>query len=440
MPPLRVERFNDHGRHPNRFISFIKEDRRVTTKDEQTRAVGILNRVAAIVYPIMKENGLQITTLEEHPFNDSYAGINYDAGDCIGLVLRTAHGGWVPETFVLSVLLHELSHCTNMHHAGPFWKTLGVYRIRMAQLRESGYTGEGFWRKGILLGSGDTTSLASVQSELPKAICGGAFKGSRFPRRRKKRAPGERAQKAVKTGHQLGGDIEIRKRLDGGKSKATPRVVKSKRGQELRATAAELRFSAQLTQQFPDKKEEESDSDELDSDAVPQWKYEDEDEGTQKLLHDEIKEEMQILKQSKLNFTPVSKGVRAEDSAATTPTLEEVVKQEPEVIELFDSSEELDTPSEVDDARREQDAVPFMQDPLSSLARSIDGEFCAPDSTICQICTFASPPSAVFCGGCGTLRKADQGAWICQSIDCTAVNYRNHRDSLICSLCGCRRS
>jgi hypothetical protein len=294
MPlPLRVERFNDHGRHPNKLISFIKQ-RQDRPPADQKRALDTLNRVAAFVYPIMKANGLQVTSLEEHDFNGEYAGINYNAGECIGLVLRTKTNAWMPESFVLSVMLHELTHCTNMHHAKPFWVQLQKYQAESAKLKSKGYTGEGFWSQGKVLGSEQLQGLgvADIQGDMPRTVCGGSRRRRVF---RRKTASGsrKRGKQFGEGGAKLGGDQEVRKILDGGKSKATPRVVNSKRGKELRASAAELRFSQQVTRSVEEiikgekTEDTESCSDEEITEISP-YKMEDEDEEDKKLLEQEM--------------------------------------------------------------------------------------------------------------------------------------------------------
>ena len=366
MPPLRIERFNDNGRHPNKFIAFIKEHPRSSPSDK-TRALGILNRVAAIVYPIMKDNGLQVTTLEEHPFNDSYAGINYNAGECIGLVLRTRNGGWTPESFVVSVMLHELSHITNMHHAAPFWRTLAQYRARMTELRQRGYTGEGFYSRGQTTGGQQEEEIQP--EELPRHICGGAT-------RRVRRSRTGRPQKKLKTGVKLGGDLELRKRLDGGKSKATPRIVNSKRGQELRASAAELRFSAQVSQEF----------------EYDEFK-DDEDDATRERLSDETKE----LKQSLLPYKPIKEEKRDMTNSDEIPVKEEIV--------ISDTEDEMPGNGQ------------------------IDGE-----NTIgveCSVCTLRNETN--ICAGCGNLLSAREMGWKCRNCP---EDYRNPPDSTTCALCG----
>lgn len=420
MPPLRVERFNDNGRHPNKLISFIKQDPK-TSAEEQRRALNILNRVAAIVYPIMKDNGLQVTSLEEHAYNDQWAGMNWNAGECIQLVLRTAGGGWTPENFVVSVMLHELSHCTNMNHARPFWKTLGTYRTHMDQLRQKGYTGEGFWSKGRQVGTGETDSNASVDpNDLPRTICGGASQGRRF-RKKRRRQP---TSKKIKPGEALGGDLELRKRLDGGKSKATPRVVKSKRGKELRASAAELRFSAQLAEQYKTEEQDESlegSGDDLEEvENKPNWKYEDEDETTQKLLNQELSQ----LRQTTLPFKPVAESSSGPHVKAESPVS---IK---EVLEIHSDTSD-DSTQDISD--HEPDIMPGNG--------TVDGESRISDGITCPVCTLQSVRTADICDGCETLLHPSIGGesgWRCDSTDC-ATGYINHPDRGTCGLCSRKR-
>ena len=117
---MPAQRFNDHGLHPNPHISFISPIKTQSSENKE-RALGILRRVAAMVNPVMKSHGLAVTALDEFPFNDSFAGRNWNAGESVELVLRTRKGGWVNERFVLAVMLHELAHIKHMNHAAPFW-------------------------------------------------------------------------------------------------------------------------------------------------------------------------------------------------------------------------------------------------------------------------------------------------------------------------------
>lgn len=315
--PYRVERFNDHGRHPNKLISFIKEERRDRSTAEQAQALSVLNRVAAIVYPIMKANGLQVTTLEEHPYNLGYLGINYNAGECIGLVLRTKYGSWIPENLVLQTMLHELSHCTNMHHKSSFWQTLRNYRAGMQRLQLEGYTGEGFWGKGIVLGTGEDSTTPIDSQDMPKSICGGALNGSRFRRSRGQQNSSMSRTKKVKLGQVLGGDLEVRRKLEGRSTRATPKVANSARGRLLRAAAAEARLSAAAEQRSGIQEVNSMHADVEESDDIeecfPKWKIEDEDEATQDLLRNEMKNEMKVLKQAKLPFKPLEMQYKSKD-------------------------------------------------------------------------------------------------------------------------------
>ena len=147
-------------------------------------------------------------------------------------------GEWLPEVFVLSVLLHELSHCTNMHHGRSFWSTLALYKTHMQELISKRYTGEGFWSRGRSLHGSESQS--NIYDVLPLQICGGTYRRSR------------RAKKQIKTrirsipkrfdgsgeGIKIGSDLERRLKVNGKITKGKPRVTQSKRGNELRLNAA----------------------------------------------------------------------------------------------------------------------------------------------------------------------------------------------------------
>ncbi|BFZ58357.1 hypothetical protein PYCC9005_005419 [Savitreella phatthalungensis] len=431
MPaPLRVQRFNDHGRHPNPLIGFIKTHAGVHAGERggEARARAVLDRVAAIVYPVMKANGLQVTTLEEQPFNDSWAGCNWNAGECISLVLTTKSGRNVPERFVLAVMLHELAHCTNMHHGKTFWQTLAKYRAHMAELQSKGYTGEGFWRKGKVLGSGDGDSLAQAEAEegeLPRDVCAGT--GRR--RRRMSRGRGGRGRKRKweSQGQQLGGDLVLRNQLDGRKTKATPRQANSQRGKDLRAAAAEARLRSggtkkeesqdhikdEVDREFdeaippmalktaPDDDEEDDDEEEEEYEEVDDGKavkVEDEDQETRKLLAEE-------RRQTLLPFKPVNPAAQAD-----------VQTRESE-------SAEIDLLSDTTDEEQED------QNPEDPCSRP----YVEP---ACDVCTLTVTENDRVCPGCGSLlRDQEKLGWRCGCSDL----YVNHIDAGRCNLCGAAR-
>lgn len=444
MPPLRVYRFNDNGRHPNAFISFIKPHASNDGADRR-RAQSILSRCAAAVYPIMKAHGLQVTSLEEQPFNDSWAGMNWNAGECISLVLRTRDGGWVPERFVLAVLLHELSHCTNMHHARPFWATLAGYKREMAALTARGYTGEGFWGGGKVLGSGDSSSLADGADDaelLPRSLCGGT--GRRRTRTRRRRVvpstgrPTSEAAKKRKRhiGDKLGGDLALRRQLDGRATTATPTQANSRRGKDLRAAAAEARMRASTIE---DEVKAELDDDmyeDIDVELDDGVKVEDEDIDTQALLKREFR-------QSLLPFKPIV-AVKAEhgDRDAATQT-DAQIKREPADAATHIKREPRDTvelsDDETDDGealldyvtKREHDCAP---DPCS---RPYDEDESANVRGACPVCTCVNDAQAIECAGCGCDRS-DRPGWRCSN-GCPTT-YMNPIERPRCGLCDTPRT
>jgi DNA-dependent metalloprotease WSS1 len=118
-----ILRINDSQTHPNPLIYFISSLKSSSRSQQATKkAEEILFRVAAIgtihflhlsflVYPIMKKNGLKVKSLKEHAWNPVFAGRNFNAGEVIELVLTGRNGAWAHEGYIVSVMLHELSHC-----------------------------------------------------------------------------------------------------------------------------------------------------------------------------------------------------------------------------------------------------------------------------------------------------------------------------------------
>ena len=277
---MSIIRLNDNGRHPNPLIYFIKDlvdlglknHASSSTSDESRDEKRMLERLAAFVYPIMKANGLIVKCLQEHEWNPEFLGRNFNNGELVELVLRGRNGSLLPIHFVLSVLLHELSHCTNMHHAAPFWATLGLYKKHSQDLLGKGYTGEGFWSRGVaLVASSSTTNqhpLLPQESDLPLHLCAGAYKRRRRARstksvkmvtangnglkgRFKSAGVGVKLpeQEAITQRSLLESSCTKSKAKAKAKAKANkplpkPRVAQSKRGVNLRLNAALARASA----------------------------------------------------------------------------------------------------------------------------------------------------------------------------------------------------
>ncbi|KAI4842007.1 WLM-domain-containing protein [Aureobasidium sp. EXF-8845] len=251
---LGFERINERVKRPNTLINFIKP----LEGPDKALAQDFLERVAAICYPIMKENHIVVMALEEYKPNPEFIGRNFNAGEVIQLVLKAPHTNqWLPFKHVQMVMMHELAHCKQMNHSRDFWKVRNAYADELKVLWDKAYTGEGLWGKGQSLITG-----LYMHNHMPKAanapasLCGGTFRSSGGrKRRRKEDVPkityAERQQRRIAkkfgvNGVALGDDEGIRAKLESGqkasKPAVKPRVAGSKRGRELRAAAALARF------------------------------------------------------------------------------------------------------------------------------------------------------------------------------------------------------
>lgn len=251
---LGFERINERKKRPNALINFIKP----LEGPDKSLAQDFLERVAAICYPIMKQNHIVVMALEEYPPNPEFIGRNFNAGEVIQLVLKAPHTNqWLPFKHVQMVMMHELAHCKQMNHSRAFWKVRNAYADELKLLWDKAYTGEGLWGKGQSLITGQyMTNHMPEAANIPASLCGGTFRSSGGrKRRRKEDAPkityAERQQRRIAkkfgvNGVALGDDEGIRAKLEAGqkagKPAVKPRVAGSKRGRELRAAAALARF------------------------------------------------------------------------------------------------------------------------------------------------------------------------------------------------------
>jgi DNA-dependent metalloprotease WSS1 len=266
--------------HPNDRIIFIKPLPRPSTPQDQTEyqtADLFLRAIAAQCLPIMKTHWLTVTTLEEYEPNREFLGRNFNHGECIQLVLRRKGGGWLGFEMVQMVMMHELAHCREMNHSKRFWEVRNTYAGEMRALWNRGFTGEGLWGGGRVLGdlSGRVGgAVPSGQLDVLE-VCGGTFRSRGRRKRRRGNGGGngeggeltwkEKKERRIekkfgKNGVSLGGDEDRRMVLEiGGRVAGTgnPRVAQSKRGRELRAAAALARF--EQSKQDAVKKEKEAD-------------------------------------------------------------------------------------------------------------------------------------------------------------------------------------
>lgn len=274
--PVGIQRLNARRTQPNANIVFIKP----LPGPDSAIAENFLERIAAQCLPIMKEHHLSVVTLEEYEPNREFVGRNFNAGEVIQLVLRSARPPhrWLPFRYVQMVMMHELAHCTQMNHARAFWAVRNAYAAAMTRLWARDYTGEGLWGRGAALATGaawEHNTLAADEP-LPEHLCGGTYRSRRRAGRKRKPKASWREQKERRiakkfgtNGMPLGADEEEKLRLEGGKKKpGRPRVAGSARGRELRAAAALARFDKQVVEVKEDEEETASGSE-----------YEEEEEG-----------------------------------------------------------------------------------------------------------------------------------------------------------------
>ena len=67
----------------------------------------ILTLLTACPDPIMRDNGIYVTSLEQYEFNREFVGRNFNAGEVIQLVLKAKSGHWLPFDYVQMVMMHE---------------------------------------------------------------------------------------------------------------------------------------------------------------------------------------------------------------------------------------------------------------------------------------------------------------------------------------------
>ncbi|TPX47120.1 hypothetical protein SeLEV6574_g02832 [Synchytrium endobioticum] len=122
-------------------------------------AMGLLNKVATMVKPIMKNRSFKVGKLSElHPTSHrpELYGLNENGGRRILLRLRPHHH---PTSFlhfesIIATMLHELTHNLRGPHDAQFYKILDSLKDEYDKLLASGYQGEGFHGPGNRVGAG----------------------------------------------------------------------------------------------------------------------------------------------------------------------------------------------------------------------------------------------------------------------------------------------
>ncbi|KAJ6505963.1 WLM domain-containing protein [Mycena vulgaris] len=259
-------RLNERESNPNPHVNFISV---LPAEDPASHddARQFLRALAAQVRPIMKAHGFVVNSLEEYEYNKVFAGRNWNNGETVELVLRRPDGSFLPTSWLMGTLCHELAHIKHMNHGPAFQALWQRLRAEVRALQDKGYYGDGYWSSGTrLLDSAKVTGDGIEAGEFPEYMCGGAQSRTRPTALRRRRRPLQKRPgepiASLKTGRQTakkrkaGGRVTSKYAFTGegaslvedldakAKGCGFGKQAGSKRAREERALAAERRLQA----------------------------------------------------------------------------------------------------------------------------------------------------------------------------------------------------
>lgn len=151
------------------YISTITALKRRDAADE---ALYLLQKIASMVKPVMKAQGLRVGTLcEFFPKDPRLLGLNVNHGMkiCIRLRRHNNDKSFYPLTELLGTMLHELSHNRHGPHDDAFYKYMGELRTHLEGLMAQGFTGDGLFGEGRAVGKSPFGPNGRTLSGLPPA-------------------------------------------------------------------------------------------------------------------------------------------------------------------------------------------------------------------------------------------------------------------------------
>ncbi|KAF9267705.1 WLM-domain-containing protein [Marasmius fiardii PR-910] len=251
-------RLNKSEPNPNPHINFITA-LSASEPQDQENARQFLRALAAQVRPVMKAHGFVVNSLEEYEHNSVFAGRNWNHGETVELVLRRPGGMFLPTSWLMSTLCHELAHIKHMNHGPAFQALWRDLRNEVRQLQNKGYYGDGYWSSGKHLADSATMTGEGIDhGELPEYMCGGAHSRSRPSFKRRKRRLSHEGVLSNHTGRQTAKKRKPGSRItskyafvgeglslseDLGKGTGKGKRASSYRAREERALAAERRLN-----------------------------------------------------------------------------------------------------------------------------------------------------------------------------------------------------
>lgn len=357
-----------------------------------------------------------------------------------------------------------------MNHSKFFWEVRNQYAAQIRGLWARGYTGDGLWGRGALLGTGEWEKNTILPEEaLPEHLCGGTYRS----RRRKRKAKPtlsyhERKERRIlkkfgANGVRLGADDEVKAELEKGKRvQGKPRVAGSARGRELRAAAALARFE----QQKKEEAEEEvdfnvKDEDETASGSETENDYEEDLDRDQqdaldvdgKLLvdrdgkgmikvcedenpnDDDAKREVLELQKSLNVSRPLTRSRGPNDETANSSSRVPVtIKLENETGQILNNIKRATEKHRMVDEVAQQQAK--REDAGSPHTTAVS----TTELTTCSVCFFANPNLAMTCTICSHVLDPERvpNSWRCDGPACNP-SYVNSGDCGVCGICGLRK-
>ncbi|KAI1618510.1 WLM domain-containing protein [Exophiala viscosa] len=352
---------------PTEMDPLVDQFQHLTDKRRGSEALQMLQKIASIVKPLMRQRNWRVGVLAEfYPHERNLLGLNINRGEKICLRLRYPGDDtqFLPFENIVDTMLHELAHIIHGPHDQVFHALWDKLRDEHEALLRKGYTGEGFLGKGNRVG-GRRVPLSEIH--------------------RQARAAAERRRDLTKgSGQRLGGQG----------------IIRGQNAREIIAAAAERRLRiergcASATEHGRQIAHEEA----IKTDKVTITKAEKQDEEDAALMQayiDMIQEEEQQLFGK--DYVPPSQenpaGVRG-TAAAAKPLREQ----------------QLQIERELQQARSQK--APSPQVPRPSPSPSIPSKRpAAPapapvqETWTCEICTLINPLQHLMCGACETERPS----------------------------------